>query len=68
MEKTFIVKGMSCGHCSSSVKGALEGIGGVSNATVDLDTGKVDVVYMEGETSIAEMVEAVEDQGYDVEA
>lgn len=66
-ELTLDVKGMTCGHCKSSVEGALEGLEGVSKVGVNLDTGKVDVTYDEAKVSADAMRDAVEDQGYDVE-
>ncbi|SDJ85451.1 copper chaperone CopZ [Sediminibacillus albus] len=66
MKTTLEVKGMTCGHCQSSVKGALEGLAGVQNAEVDLATGKVDVSYDESQVTLTDMREAVEEQGYDV--
>ncbi|HLR22944.1 MAG TPA: copper chaperone CopZ [Pseudogracilibacillus sp.] len=65
---TLDVKGMSCGHCKSSVEGALKNLEGVTNVEVNLNTGKVDVTYDNAKVKIADMREAVEDQGYDVVA
>lgn len=66
MEKvTLDVKGMTCGHCVASVKGALKEVG-VSDVNVDLATGKVDVNYDKDQVTIDQMKEAIEDQGYDV--
>lgn len=65
-EMTLDVKGMTCGHCKSSVEGALGGLDGVTNVDVNLDTGKVAVKYDETKVSADAMREAVEDQGYDV--
>ncbi|RYG73523.1 copper chaperone CopZ [Lentibacillus lipolyticus] len=68
MQTTLDVKGMTCGHCESSVKGALESLEGVQTVEVDLNSGKVDVTYDDAVVTIAAMREAVEDQGYDVVA
>ncbi|SFF04509.1 copper chaperone CopZ [Alteribacillus iranensis] len=68
MQTTLHVKGMTCGHCEKSVKGALEELNGVTAVDVDLSTGKVDVTYEEEKVTIDEMQEAIEDQGYDVGA
>lgn len=38
---TLHVSGMSCSHCSSSVKKAVEGVSGASNVLVDLEGRKV---------------------------
>ncbi|WP_188634277.1 copper chaperone CopZ [Lentibacillus kapialis] len=65
MQTTLDVSGMTCGHCESAVKGALEELEGVQGVEVSLDTGKVTVIYDES-TDIEAMREAVEEQGYDV--
>lgn len=66
MQTTLDVRGMSCGHCEKSVKGALEALPGVSGVEVHLNTGKVDVTYDEAKTDIESIREAIEEQGYDV--
>lgn len=68
MEKTLHVQGMTCGHCKMSVEGALKELDGVSKAEVDLEAGKVDVAFDETKVTAEAMKEAIEDQGYDVEA
>ncbi|MFD2681808.1 copper chaperone CopZ [Bacillus seohaeanensis] len=68
MEKTLSVQGMSCGHCKMSVEGALKNLDGVSAAEVNLEAGKVDVTYDDTKVTFDAMKEAIEDQGYDVEA
>ncbi|UOR12045.1 copper chaperone CopZ [Halobacillus amylolyticus] len=65
MQTTLNVKGMTCGHCESSVKGALKELNGVQDVNVDLSTGKVDVSH-EDDVSNVQMKEAIEEQGYDV--
>jgi copper chaperone len=66
MEKTLNVQGMSCGHCKASVEGALQKLDGVSAADVNLEAGTVVVSYDEVNVTVDTMVEAIEDQGYDV--
>ncbi|WP_047986556.1 copper chaperone CopZ [Ornithinibacillus californiensis] len=63
---TLDVRGMTCGHCKMSVEGALTELEGVSNVEVDLATGNVTVSYDESKVTLAQLQEAVEDQGYDV--
>jgi copper chaperone len=63
---TLDVRGMTCGHCKMSVEGALTELEGVSNVEVDLATGKVTVSYDDSKVTLAQLQEAVEDQGYDV--
>lgn len=68
MEKTISVQGMSCGHCKASVEGALKKLDGVSAAEVHLEEGNVDVTFDETKVTVDAMKEAIEEQGYDVEA
>lgn len=67
MAKTIIeVEGMSCGHCQSSVEGALNKLEGVSTASVSLSDNNVTVEYNDTIVDRSKMTEAIEDQGYDV--
>ena len=62
----LLIRDMSCGHCVSAVTRALRACPGVSN--VDVTLGTADVVYDERRTREEELVRAVEDEGYAVEA
>lgn len=62
----IIVKGMSCSHCVSSVKGALLNIDGVKNVKVDLKTGKVVIEYV-GTLEISVIEKCINDLGYTIE-
>ena len=42
---TIQVQGMSCGSCAASVKSALKGIDGVSDARVSYEQGQAVVTY-----------------------
>ena len=55
------VEGMTCDHCVSAVKGALERTPGVEKASVDLDAGHATV---EGAADVQAMLQAVESEGY----
>lgn len=68
MEKTLNVQGMTCGHCKMSVEGAINKIDGVSSAEVNLEAGSVDVTFDESKVTIDVMKDAIEEQGYDIEA
>ncbi|MBP1950146.1 copper chaperone CopZ [Virgibacillus litoralis] len=68
MQTTFDVKGMTCGHCESSVKSALKELDGITGVDVNLGSGKVDVTYDDAKMNVAVMREAIEEQGYDVVA
>lgn len=65
---TLTVQGMSCGHCVSSVEGALNELDGVSGVNVNLGEGKVDVKYDDSKVSVDQLKEAIDEQGYDVVA
>lgn len=66
MEQTIQVEGMTCGHCKSSVEGALKKLNGVTKAEANIETGEVNVTFDDKKVKLAEMKEAIEDQGYDV--
>jgi uncharacterized membrane protein YraQ (UPF0718 family) len=60
--KTFLVEGMTCNHCRMTVENNMKKMPGVSNATVDLQSGKVS---LEGENiDIAEAENIVNSLGY----
>lgn len=67
-KKTLDVQGMSCGHCKSAVEGALKKLDGVSEAEANVDSGKVNISFDEAKVTLASIKEAIEDQGYDVQA
>jgi copper chaperone len=63
--KTITVKGMSCQHCVMAVTKALNGLEGITDVKVDLESGKVTFeetksVDMEG------IVAVIRKAGYDV--
>ncbi|MFC7680455.1 cation transporter [Paenibacillus sp. GCM10028914] len=63
-EVTLSVEGMSCNHCVNSVEGALKNAG--MTGTVDLAAGTVKVEYDETKTTVEQIKEVIEEQGYDV--
>ncbi|PIC69740.1 copper resistance protein CopZ [Sporosarcina sp. P16b] len=65
---TLNVKGMTCNHCVQAVESALTELPGVERALVDLKANSVAVQFDESVVTIEKMTEAIEDQGYDVEA
>ncbi|WP_301108507.1 copper chaperone CopZ [Sporosarcina sp.] len=67
-ETTLKVSGMSCNHCVQAVEGALNELSGVEHALVDLKENKVTVQYDESAVTVDQVTEAIEEQGYDVEA
>ncbi len=66
MVETVKVQGMSCGHCVNSVETSVGELEGVSSVAVNLKKGEVAVDYDTDRTSLNEIYEAIEGQGYDV--
>ncbi|MFF4778275.1 heavy-metal-associated domain-containing protein [Microtetraspora fusca] len=62
---TYTVKGMTCGHCVSSVKEEVGEVTGVTGVEVDLATGLL-TVDSDGPLDAAAITAAVEEAGYEV--
>jgi len=64
MKKTLLqIQGMTCKHCTNSVKTSLEELEGVANAKVDLD-GFAEVSYDETKVTTDKMQNILEDTPY----
>ena len=62
MEHSYVVEGMTCGHCTAAVEEEVGGVSGVVSVTADLDTKRVAV---SGEDyADAEVRAAIEEAGY----
>ena len=55
------ITGMTCGHCQEGVTQALKSVPGVSDAQVDLGTGKA---VVQGNAEPEQLVAAVVEEGY----
>ena len=66
MTRNLKISGMSCAHCVSHVKSALEGIEGVSQADVSLENHEAEVTLSD-EVVVADLIAAVEGAGYEAE-
>lgn len=64
--KVLKVEGMSCSHCENAVKKAAGALPGVESVSVDLRGKSVTVVFDNEKVSLAQIEEAIEDQGYEV--
>ena len=64
MEKTLHVEGMMCQNCVKHVKKALEGVEGVTSASVDLE-GKTATVELSADVSDEELIASVVEEGYE---
>ena len=65
---TLNIDGMTCGGCVKSVTKVLNDLYGVRSATVSLENKNAQVEFDEGKIQIAQLVEAVEDTGFDARA
>ena len=54
-----------CGHCVSSIEGALKPMDGVNDATVSLEETNVTVDH-DDSVSVDQLTAAIEEQGYEV--
>ena len=64
MEKKLSVEGMMCQHCVAHVKKALEGIEGVEEAVVDLDSNSA-TAKLFADVADQALVDAIVDAGYE---
>ncbi|MFD2216153.1 copper chaperone CopZ [Metabacillus endolithicus] len=64
---TIKVKGMSCGHCVSSIEGSVGKLTGVQSVKVNLSSGEVDLEFDPSVVHLNDIKETIDDQGYDVE-
>ena len=59
---------ISCGHCKSSIEGALAPLEGVTRAEVDIEGRTMTVDYDPGTVTRESLVATIEEQGYEVPA
>lgn len=65
MKEVLKVEGMSCGHCVKSIESSVGELQGVSAVSVDLANKEVTVEF-DNDTTIAQIKETIEDQGYEL--
>jgi copper chaperone len=63
---TLSVPDISCGHCKSSIEGAVNPLEGVDAAVVTIDDRNVAIEYDGSETTMEAIVAAIDEQGYEV--
>lgn len=65
MTTEYIIKGMNCPHCQATVTKCINGVKGIEQVDVNLSSGKATV---KGEHDPEELIAAVRNAGFDVEA
>ena len=65
---TFIVKGMTCQSCVNSIETKLSGYSSMQSVKVDLAKEQVEVLYRTDDISKEEIINLIEDVGFDVES
>jgi copper chaperone len=63
---TLSVPDISCGHCVSSIEGAVAPLQGVESAVVAIDDRNVAIEYDGSEATMGAIVAAIDEQGYEV--
>ena len=66
-EEVYIISGMSCAACSSSVERVTRRISGVERSDVNLATGKMTIAYDEALVTPEMITEAVEKAGFGIQ-
>ena len=61
---TLNIEGMHCGGCVKSVTRVLTELDGVQSADVELE-GKANITFDENRVNIAQLIEVIEDAGFD---
>lgn len=61
---TLNVEGMHCGGCVKSVERVLTELDGVQSADVQLE-GKATITFDENRVNVAQLIEVIEDAGFD---
>ncbi|AGV12559.1 mercuric ion scavenger protein [Haemophilus influenzae KR494] len=61
---TLNIKGIHCGCCVKSLTQVLTELDGVQSADVQLE-GKVNITFDENRVNVAQLIEVIEDAGFD---
>ncbi|MGE0879454.1 MAG: cation transporter [Acidimicrobiia bacterium] len=62
---TYLVPGISCGHCKAAIEGEVTKVAGVSKVDVDIDAKTVKV---EGTATDEAIRAAIDEAGYEIAA
>lgn len=62
---TLSVPTISCGHCKSSIEGAVSELAGLDKVEVHIEERTVDLSFSDS-LDLDTIIKAIEEQGYDV--
>jgi copper chaperone len=65
-ESVINIEGMACEHCVKAVNSAVSALNGVTDVSVDLQSGTATVKYNEDAVTLKAIMNEIEEQGYDV--
>ncbi|NKQ53959.1 heavy-metal-associated domain-containing protein [Amycolatopsis sp. K13G38] len=65
-KSVYTVRGMSCGHCASSVTEQMTALGGVQKVDIDVASGQV-VVTSQAPLALEQVSAAVTEAGFSLE-
>ena len=63
---TLSVPAIHCDNCKNSIEGAVNGLDGVSTASVSVEEKTVTVAFDEGTVGLDAIKQSIEEQGFDV--
>ena len=63
---TLTIPNISCGHCKSSIEGAVQDLTGIESVEVHIDPKTVDLSFDDTAVSLDTIIEIIEESGYDV--
>jgi copper chaperone len=63
---TLNVPDISCNHCKMSIEGAVNQLDGIDSAEVNIEGRTVAVSYDDAALNLDAIVNAIEEQGYEV--
>ncbi len=65
-QTTLTVPDISCGHCKTSIEGALGSLDGIQDVTVNIEPKTVELSFDDGVVTLDSIVDTIEEQGYEV--
>lgn len=61
---TFNIPEINCGHCTSSIEGALKDLAGVQSVNTSVEDKTATVQFTEEMITITAIIEAIDDVGF----